>query len=42
MLQDILGKDRVRIGFPPAKNYLKWVSMEKSVGGEQMLVCKVL
>ena len=41
VLQDVLGKDVVKIGFPPAKNHLKWVSMEKSTGGEQMLVCKV-
>lgn len=41
VLQDVLGKDAVKIGFPPAKNHLKWVSMEKSAGGEQMLVCKV-
>ena len=40
-MQDILGKDVVKIGFPPAKK-LVWVSMEKAGGtGEQMLVCKV-
>jgi len=40
VLQDTLGKDVVKIGFPPAKK-LGWVSMGKSSTGEQMLVCKV-
>lgn len=38
--QDTLGKDVVKIGFPPAKK-LGWVSMEKGITGEQMLMCKV-
>ncbi len=40
VVQDALGKDVVKIGFPPAKK-LGWVSMEKSSTGEQMLMSKV-
>ena len=40
VLQDALGKDVVKIGFPPAKK-LGWVSMEKGSTGEQMLMSKV-
>ena len=40
MLQEVLGKEVVKIGFPPAKK-LGWVTMEKSSSGEQVLMCKV-
>ena len=36
----MLGKDLVKVGFPPAKK-LGWVTMEKSSSGEQVLMCKV-
>ncbi|CAK0780882.1 hypothetical protein CVIRNUC_005208 [Coccomyxa viridis] len=38
-LQEVLGKEVVKIGFPPAKK-LGWVTMEKSSSGEQVLMCK--
>ena len=40
VLQEVLGKEAVKIGFPPAKK-LGWVTMEKSSSGEQVLMCKV-
>ena len=40
MLQEVLGKEVVKVGFPPAKK-LGWVTMEKSSSSEQMLMCKV-
>ena len=41
VLQEVLGKEVVKVGFPPAKK-LGWVTMEKSSSSsEQMLMCKV-